>query len=181
MIATVADIYNLGIWEGFLQLVGTGAAALTGLIFVSMSLNLDVITQDATHRYRAICNLSGLTSVFLMCALAIMGNQGHLSVGVEWIVVAGIAASIYISGYTQARKGGRSSLGLSTKRFTVGVACYVVEMIGAAILAAGHIVGIYVASVAMLLNIVFFISGAWLLMVGVHLDLTTAQKAPQKN
>jgi hypothetical protein len=175
-----ADIYLPEAWAGFFQLVGGGAAALTGLIFVSISLNLEVIVQDANHRYRAICNLSGLTHVFMICAFAIMGGQEHLGVGAEWAIVAGIAATIYISGYTRARKSGRSSVGLSIKRLTVGIACYVVEVVGAVILILGHIAGLYVASVAMVINVAFFISGAWLLMVGVHLDLAGRQER-QKN
>ena len=175
------DIYHPGTWDNLFQLVGTGAAALTGLIFVSISLNLDVIAQDANHRYRAICNLTGLTHVFMICALATMGGQDHLAVGAEWLVIACTALTIYISGYIRARRGGRSSVGLSFKRLTVGVACYVVEIVGAVILVLGHITGIYVASVAMIINVAFFISGAWLLMVGVQLDLARQQKKPQSS
>jgi hypothetical protein len=36
----IADIYHPEIWSSFFQLVGIGAAALTGLVFVSMSLKL---------------------------------------------------------------------------------------------------------------------------------------------
>jgi modulator of FtsH protease len=176
-----ADIYHPATWANLFQLVGTGAAALTGLIFVSISLNLDVIAEDPNHRYRAICNLTGLTHVFMVCALATMGDQDHLAVGAEWLVIAGIAVTVYVSGYVRARRGGRSSVGLSIQRLTVGVACYVVEMIGAVILMVGHIAGLYVASVAMIMNIGFFISGAWLLMVGVHLDLNRQQKKPQSD
>lgn len=176
-----ADIYRPETWNGFFQLVGASAAALTGLIFVSMSLNLHAITQDANHRYRAICNLTGLTHVFMICAFAIIGGQNHLDVGAEWVIIASIAEIIYINGYIHARKGGRSSIGLSIKRLTVGIACYVVEIIGAVILVLGHIIGIYVASVAMMCNIAFFITGAWLIMVGVQLDLAEQQKNLQKN
>lgn len=102
-----------------------------------------------------------------------------MAVGAEWLVVAGIAMTIYISGYIQARRGGRSSVGLSIKRLTVGVACYVVEIIGAVVLILGQITGLYVASVAMIANVAFFISGAWLLMVGVQQDLAKQQKKPQ--
>jgi hypothetical protein len=179
--AMLADIYRPEVWSSFFQLVGASAAALTGLIFVSMSLNVQVITRDANHRYRAICNLAGLTHVFVVCALAIMGGQDHLSVGAEWLVVASIADIIYILGYTQARKDGRSSVGLSIKRLTVGVSCYVVEMVGAILIMLGYTTGIYVASVAMIVNIAFFISGAWLIMVGVQMDLATQEKSPQKN
>jgi hypothetical protein len=46
------DVYRPGQWHDFLVMVGGGAAALTGLVFVALSLNLNVVTQDATHRYR---------------------------------------------------------------------------------------------------------------------------------
>jgi hypothetical protein len=177
----IADIYHPVIWSSFFQLVGTGVAALTGLVFVSMSLNIHVITQDATHRYRAIGTLTGLTAIFLICAFAIMGGQNHLAVGAEWLIVSGIAAIVYINGYIKALKGSGSSVGLGFRRLAVGTACYIVEIVGAAILISGHIIGIYVASVALIINIPFMISGAWLLMVGVHLDLTKQQKRPRKN
>jgi len=64
---------------------------------------------------------------------------------------------------------------------TVGIACYAVQVVGAVILVSGQIAGIYVASVAMVLNIAFFISGAWLLMVGVQLDLARQQKEAQRS
>jgi len=52
------DVYQPGQWHDFLVMVGGGAAALTGLVFVALSLNLNVVTQDATHRYRAIGTLA---------------------------------------------------------------------------------------------------------------------------
>ena len=56
------DVYRAAQWHDFFVMVGTGAAALTGLVFVAMSLNVAAITQDATHRYRAVGNLTGLTA-----------------------------------------------------------------------------------------------------------------------
>jgi hypothetical protein len=177
----LADIYHPEIWNGFFQLVGASAAALTGLIFVSMSLNPQAIIQDANHRNRAICNLTGFIHVFMICALAIIGGQNHRAVGAEWLTVASIAEIIYINGYIQARKGGRSSFGLGIQRLIIGIACYMAEMMAAIILIFGHITGIYVASIAMMSNIVFFISGAWLIMVGVQLDSAKQQNRLQNN
>jgi hypothetical protein len=42
----VADIYRPEQWADFFLLVGTGAATLTGLIFVAMTINLSAITRD---------------------------------------------------------------------------------------------------------------------------------------
>ncbi len=53
------DIFRPEQWHDFFITVGGGAAALTGLVFVAMSLNVSVIARDATHRYRAIGTLTG--------------------------------------------------------------------------------------------------------------------------
>ena len=78
----------------FLIMVGGAAAALTGLVFVAMSLNLEVIARDATHRHRAIGTLTGFTAAFMICALALMGDQNEQEAGVEWLVISGVAAGI---------------------------------------------------------------------------------------
>jgi hypothetical protein len=70
-----SEVYNIELWNNFFVLVGTGAAALTGLVFVAMSINLKGVTKDATHTYRAINMLSGFTPVFLISGLALMGHQ----------------------------------------------------------------------------------------------------------
>ncbi len=169
-----AMVFNPGQWRDFFVMVGGGAAALTGLVFVAMTLNLASITRDATHRYRAIGTLAGFTAIFMICALALMGGQDHRAVGIEWLVVAAIAAVIYVNGYVQALRSGGSSAGLGIVRLVSGTACYVAEIAGAIVLAAGQVAGLYIASVAMVAFIAFSISGAWLLIVGVYRDQVDA-------
>jgi hypothetical protein len=169
-----ATMFNLGQWHDFFVMTGGGAAALTGLVFVAMTLNLASITQDATHRYRAIGTLAGFVAIFAICALALMGGQGHRAVGIEWLVVASVAAVIYVYGYVQAMRSGSSSAGLGAGRLVAGTACYVAEIAGAILLTAGRVAGLYVASVAMVVYLAFSVSGAWLLIVGVVLDQARA-------
>jgi len=155
-------------WQNFFVMVGGGAAALAGLVFIAMSINLSIITQDATHKNRAVATMTGFTAVFLVCALALMGNQSYRWIGVEWLVVTLVPTITYIRVYVQATKIGRSSVGLSIGRFIVGTACYVVQIIGSVLLIAGHLAGLYLASVAMVLSFAFFISAAWLLITGIQ-------------
>ena len=101
------DAYRPDEWHDFFVMVGGGAAVLLGLVFVALSLNVSVITQDATHRYRAIDTLSGMTGVFFICALVLMGGQDHRAVSIEWLVIAAISTAIYLHGYVRAvRLGG---------------------------------------------------------------------------
>src|SRR5262245_21906398 len=47
------DAYRPEQWHDFFVMVGGSAAVLTGLVFVALSLNVNVVIKDATHRYRA--------------------------------------------------------------------------------------------------------------------------------
>lgn len=155
-------------WSNFFLMVGGGAAALAGLVFIAMSINLSIITRDATHKNRAIATLTGFTAVFMVCAFALIGNQNYQWLGAEWLAFSLITAITYTRAYLQARKKGESSVGLSIGRFIVGNTCFVVEIIGSVLLISGNVVGLYIASAAMVLSFAFFISGAWLLIVGVY-------------
>ena len=154
-------------WNNFFIMVGGGAAALAGLVFIAMSINLSIITRDATHKNRAVATMTGFTAVFLICALALMGNQNYRWIGVEWLVVTLVPTITYLRVYVRARKVGRSSVGLSIGRFMVGTACYLAQIIGSILLISGYVAGLYVASVAMVLSFAFFISAAWLLITSI--------------
>jgi hypothetical protein len=162
-----ADIYRPDQWHDYFITVGGAAAALTGLVFVAMSLNLSVIAQDATHRYRAVGTLAGFTAIFVICALGVMGGQDHRAVGLEWLIVSAVAVAVYVYGYIQAIRCGESSVGLRPFRLVGGTALHVVEIAGAALLLSGEIAGLYVAAIAMIGLLAFMISGAWLLIMGV--------------
>jgi hypothetical protein len=78
------DVYRPDEWHDFFLTVGGAAAVLTGLVFVAMSINLNDVTRDSTHRFRAIGTLTGFIAAFVICSLALMGGQGHVALGVEW-------------------------------------------------------------------------------------------------
>jgi hypothetical protein len=143
---------------------------LAGLVFVAMSINLDVVAQDATHRGRAINMLSGFIAGFMICILALMGGQSHQAVGTEWLVVATGAAVIYVHNYVRAAKRGGSKADLRPDRLAVGVTCYVAQMVGAVVLILGYVAGLYVAAVGLIISFAVLISGAWLLLVAVQND-----------
>jgi hypothetical protein len=165
-----SDVYRLAEWHDFFLVVGTGAAALAGLVFVAMSINLDVVAENATHRGRAINMLTGFTAAFLICALALMGGQSHQALGAEWLVVATLAALIYVGNYVEAAKRGGVKGELRPDRLAGGVACYLAQIAGALVLILGSVAGLYVAAVGLIVSFALLISGAWLLLVAVQED-----------
>ncbi|HZY37649.1 MAG TPA: hypothetical protein VFE53_13420 [Mucilaginibacter sp.] len=157
-------------WSNFFVMVGGGAAALAGLIFVAMSINPKIIIDNKTHKNRAINMLSGFTAIFMASGLALMGNQYLGVLGFEWLVLWLIATIIFIRGYVVAIRSGESSIGLNAPRLAGGTICYVAEVIGGIFLILGYSPGLYIAAVGIVVLFAFLISGAWLLMVGIYED-----------
>ena len=165
----LADVYKAEAWSAFFTMAGGGVAALTGLVFVALSialsLNLAEMTEDATHKYRSINTLAGLTAVFLTCGLALMPGQDHQAIGSEFAALAFVGAIIFLYGFRQAFKFGSKP---SKERLYVGTGLYLAELLGGLIFIVGPISGLYIAVVAMLANVAFMISAAWLLVVSVY-------------
>ncbi len=160
----VADNFRPEQWTNFFLLVGTGAVTLTGLVFVAMSLNLKVIADNATHRYRAINTLTGLALVFMRCALVLMGGQNYRAIGAELFVVCGLSAAVFAKGYVRAIKMSR---GLRRSRILGGSLIHAIEMTGAALFFFDYLPGLYLAAVALVGNTCYMITAAWLLVIGV--------------
>ena len=171
-----ADIFRPGQWTDFFLLVGTGAVTLTGLVFVAMSLNLEEIPVDATHRYRAINTLTGLALVFMRCAL--VGAQNHHSIGVELFVVAGISGVVFGRGYVNALRTGSGS---RLSRIVGGSLIHLAEMCGAALFFFGHSFGLYIAAKAIVANNCYMISAAWLLVPALPTSAVVVFWAPRSH
>jgi hypothetical protein len=170
-----SEVYNPDLWNNFFVLVGTGSAALTGLVFVAMSINLKGVARDATHRYRAINMLSGFTAVFLISSLALMGHQTYRTLGIEWLLVSSVAAAINTNGYIQGLTVGGSGYALNRFRIVGGSACYLGQLIGSLLLLLGIATGIYIGAIALVVNFYFMVSGSWLLILGT---LNGASESP---
>jgi hypothetical protein len=155
-------------WDNFFVMVGSGAAALAGLIFVATSINHEIIFRNTTHKNRAINMLSGFTAVFMACGFALIGNQYLGVLGFEWLVLWLIATGIFIRGYVVAIRAGMSFIGLNPPRLAGGTICYLTEVIGAIFLILGYNLGLYIAAIGIIVLFAFLISGAWLLMIGIY-------------
>lgn len=154
----------LGSWHDYFMTVGAGAAALTGLVFVAMTLHLDDITRDPVHRHRARTILTGLTAVFIRCALVLMGGQNNQAVAVELI---GVLVVVELILYSSIRSAAASADRGVLLRTLGSFACLILEQGGAVVLFFGGAWGLYAVGLGMMSSFVFMVTGAWLLLVGV--------------
>jgi hypothetical protein len=157
-------VAQLAGWHDYFIVVGSGAAALTGLVFVAMTLHLDDIVTDPVHRHRARTILTGLTAVFIRCALALMGGQNGQAIAVELIFVLLVVEVVL---YRSIRQAIRSADRAVLLRTLGSFACLALEQTGAVILFAGSAWGLYVVGIGMMSSFIFMVTGAWLLLVGV--------------
>lgn len=157
-------------WSNFFVMVGGGAAALAGLIFVAMSINHEIIIRNTTHKNRAINMLTGFTAIFMASSLALIGKQSLALLGIEWLILWLIATVIFIRGYVIAIRSGMSSIGLNIPRLAGGTLCYVAEVVSAIFLILGCSSGLNIAAIGIIALFAFLISGAWLLMIGIYQD-----------
>ena len=155
-------------WDNFFVMVGSGAAALAGLIFVAISINPETILRNSTHKNRAVNMLSGFSAIFMACALALLGGQSMVELGFEWAVLWLVATFIFVRGYVIALRSKMSSVGLNVPRLAGGTVCYLAEVAGAVFLIFGHDAGLYIAAIATIVLFAFLISGAWLLIIGIY-------------
>jgi hypothetical protein len=157
-------MYQPALWHDYFAVVGTGAAALTGLVFVAMTLHLEEVTGDPVHRHRARTILTGLTAVFIRCALVLMGGQSGQAIAIEIIGVLLVVEAIL---YNSIRQAARSADNGVLWRTIGSFACLVLEQIGALILFSGNAAGLYLVGLGMMSSFIFMVTGAWLLLVGV--------------
>ena len=180
-------MFDAPLWRDYFVMVGGGAASLTGLVFVAMSLHLSDIASNPTHRHRARTILTALTTVFIRCALVLMGGQSERAVGAElFVVLVGIEIVVLRSLSEALRGSGGARHGVLLRSLgealrgsgaaqrgvlfrTLGYAtCLIIELTGAAILFFGHAWGLYAVGIGMMASFLSIVSGAWLLLVGVE-------------
>ena len=157
-------VYDPSIWRDYFVMVGGGAAALTGLVFVAMTLHLDDIVGHPVHRHRARTILTGLTAVFLRCGLVLMGGQSRQAIAVELIGVLLVVEVILYRSLREALSSADTGVIL---RSVGSFACLLTEQAGALLFFFGAVWGLYVVGLGMLSSFVFMVTGAWLLLVGV--------------
>src|SRR5438445_13292081 len=133
-------MYQPALWHDYFVVVGTGAAALTGLIFVAMTLHLDDITRHPVHRHRARTILTGLTAVFIRCALVLMAGQNDRAVALELI---GVLLVVEVILYNSIRQAAESADPSVLWRTIGSFATLVVEQAGAVLLFFGGAWGLY--------------------------------------
>ena len=161
------DPYQPESWHDFFVASAGAAAALTGLLFVALSLHIRYIAANPIHRNQARGGLIGLVQV-LVLSLVVLIRQPAPWAGVEvaftsvfYIVVVG---GYQVAGVRRARwKIGRASLIRSGLGYLLAIA----GLIGGLSVYFDSGPGLYVVAAIVVAIVLWSLRNAWFLLMGV--------------
>ena len=99
-------------WDPFATIAGSAAAALTGLLFVAVSIRADYIARSPELRNRAAQTLILFGTVLVIAALLAIPGQGYRTLGAELLALGVVTgAGLYV--LDQRAKASRSDLAIA--------------------------------------------------------------------
>jgi hypothetical protein len=160
--------YDLADWEPFFSAIITAAAALTGLLFVAVSINLDRILKGSKFLpARAAETLATLLLVVASSALTLIPQSTRL-VGAEILIIVVPMIVITVRDQLRQRRRNRDDPVLWTISRMMSTALATVPCAIAGVsLAVGWGGGLYWLALTALLGIVGAVYNAWVLLVEI--------------
>jgi hypothetical protein len=156
-------------WHDFYLMIGTAAATLVGLLFVSLSLNVDAITrpENADLRVLAAQTFTGFLNVVMLAVLFLIPHQGPNGLGLPLLGVSGYGLYETVGRFfktrrTQLHGWGRGGV---ARRFAVPTLCCVTLLIIAVLVLLGGTSGLYWLVPVMILLVVAASRNAWDLLL----------------
>jgi hypothetical protein len=158
-------------WNGFAAALATASAALAGLVFVAVSINITRILRVPKLPGRAGETVILFVGALCDCALVLIPHQPVTALGVELLVAGTLAAAILGAIVVPA-------LGVPTRqpwswrlaRVIQGLAATVPVILAGCSLIGWIAGGLYWLAAGVLFAIVFAVGNAWVLLVEVVRD-----------
>ena len=154
-------------WQNFYLMTGGAAAALTGLIFVAVSLHTRSIMGTVLHRDRAWASIASLISQVFIAAAVLVPAQPALALGIEIELIA--VFWVYRTAWVVREFGPTMrTADRPAARWQVEWAVWLVWLValvaGGFVLAAGAEVGFDLLAIAMVGMLGSAVWNAWVLI-----------------
>jgi len=158
--------YDPSSWSDFSVAQAGASAALTGLLFVAMSINLDNILSTDGLPARAAETLVFLMNILLVSTLILVPQRGAL-LGAEILVVSGVVWISVVAGKVKAPPPEDDWRNAYYFNAVVGQVALIPFLICAVTLIAGSGGGLFWVVPGVILSLIVAVSNAWVLMVEI--------------
>jgi hypothetical protein len=160
--------YTPDSWAAAFTAIAGSSAALTGLLFVALSINLDRVIKGPGLVARAVEVLLLLVAVLVIATLLLMPGQGAEAASIEILVIAVLMSALLAYIHVRAP---RHALGVTRANFGLRVAGDhlgpLFLVVGAVTLLIGNGGGLYWVVPALIASMVAAIIGAWVMLVEI--------------
>ncbi len=158
--------YRSDAWQALFGTVGAASAALTGLLFVGLSINLERVVGTPEHLARAREILGQLLSLLVLSIILLIPGQNRLVLGAELILLGAILAgvSMCLHGQTlkRIRPERRARWGARVAIFHVGTLA--IPIAGGSLI-LGQYGGVFWLVITVLIYLLWSSINAWTLVV----------------
>lgn len=149
-------------WQNFYIMIGSANAAITGLVFVALSIHLSEILRHPVFKPRAVVVLIVLTSQIIICAI-ILSPQPIQWMGGEIVLLNLFFIALNLR--YRARTEGRPTL---TAGITLTLLIRVTYLWAALSLVIGVGGGLYLLGVILLITLARSMANCWTLLTALE-------------
>jgi hypothetical protein len=169
-------------WHDFYIMVGTAAATLVGLLFVSLALNADAIAHPVNADLRALAEQTFSTFLYILsfAIVFLIPNQVPLGLGLPLLFVGGFGLYSTIRHFLRTRPSHSRVWGTGNiaRRFIIPLICFVVLILIAISVLLGKTGGLYWLIPVMIAFIIAATINAWDLLLRLREPLMDAKDLP---
>jgi hypothetical protein len=159
--------YDTSEWTELFVASAGASAALAGLVFVAVSINVERILQFPGLPERALETVLLLLAVVLVSLMGLIPGQSATALGIELLLVGLALAAMIVKQSTKTLPEGSPTTSHLLGRLLLWAGGTVPFVVGGASLIAETGGGLYWVAAGILLGIVGGVANAWVLLVEI--------------
>jgi len=161
--------YDVARWTAFFSAETSASAALIGLLFVAISINLQQIVKNPLLTARSLKALVTLSAILLLSFLCLVPGQSRAALGSE-IAVVGVLfwAFTILLQHRSVHNNPYIGRGARTFHMVLAHASALPIILAARSLLVGHGLGLYWLVAGTLLSFLSALLDAWVLLIEIQ-------------